>query len=180
MAVHGFTTRRGMIETLLCLGAANVAYAALDSNAWRAYESVEEAWIRDRHSLLIKYSPVAAEAAEIDLELKLAELQRRAIQFQYLLKRNPQQLRGGVWQLSWLPLSEQEKAGLEVSNAAYRRQERKIRQLSHALREHGDYNLFRQAQTRLWKTPDYKEIHRKYSGRMHDLQKLYGRAAAMS
>jgi hypothetical protein len=174
-AAHGFTTRRGMIETLLGLGVASVAYAALDSTAWRAYESVEEAWIRDRHDLLVKHSPAAIDAAEIDLNLKLAELQRRAMQFRYLLKRNPQQLRGGVWQLSWLPLSEREKAELESSDAAYRRQERKIRQLSHALREHGDYNAFRQAQTRLWKTPEYKEIHRRYSGRMQDLQKMYGR-----
>ena len=33
--------------------------------------------------------------------MKLAELQRRAMQFQYLAKNNPHALRGGMWQLSW-------------------------------------------------------------------------------
>jgi hypothetical protein len=163
-----------MIESLLGLGAAGILHAALDSTAWRAYESVEEAWIRDRHELLVKYTPAAAGAAEIDLDLKLAELYRRSMQFKYLLKRNPRQLRGGVWQLSWLPITESQKAELEAADAAYRRHERKIRQLSQALREHPDYDVFRQAQTRLWKTPDYKEIHRRYSGRMQELQKMYG------
>jgi hypothetical protein len=163
-----------MIEALLGLGAAEVLYAALDSTAWRAYESVEESWIRGRHELLVRQSPAAAAAAQIDLELKLAELQRRALQFKHLLKSNPKQLRGGVWQLSWLPFTNREKTQLESSDAAYRRQERKIRQLSKTLREHGDYQAFRHAQTRLWKTPEYKEIHRKYSGRMQDLQRMYG------
>jgi hypothetical protein len=164
-----------MIESLLGLGAAGILHAALDSTAWRAYESVEEAWIRDRHELLVKYSPAAAGAAEIDLDLKLAELHRRSMEFMYLLKRNPKQLRGGVWQLSWLPMTETEKSNLENADQAYRRHERKIRRLSQALRDHADYDAFRQAQTRLWKTPEYREIHRKYSGRMQELQKTYGR-----
>jgi hypothetical protein len=164
-----------MIESLLGLGAAGILHAALDTNAWRAYESVEEAWIRERHELLVKYTPAAAGAAEIDLDLKLAELHRRSMQFKYMLKRNPRQLRGGVWQLSWLPITDAEKAELENADSAYRRHERKIRQLSQALREHADHDAFRQAQTRLWKTPEYKEIHRRYSGRMQELQKMYGR-----
>jgi hypothetical protein len=164
-----------MIESLLGLGAAGILHGALDSTAWRAYESVEEAWIRDRYELLVKYTPAAAGAAEIDLDLKLAELHRRSMQFKYMLKHNPKQLRGGVWQLSWLPITEAEKTDLEMADATYRRHERRIRELSKALREHADYGTFRQAQTRLWKTPDYREIHRKYSGRMHELQKLYAR-----
>ena len=164
------TTRRGMIETLLGLGAAGVLQSALDSTDWRAYEAVEETWIRDRHALLIRQSPEAEAPAQIDLELKLAELQRRAIQFKHLVKRNPRQLRGGVWQLSWLPFTEQEKLDLESAQPAYKRQERKIRELSQSLREHADYDAFRRAQTHLWKTPEYKEIHRKYSGRMQELQ----------
>jgi hypothetical protein len=164
-----------MIESLLGLGAAGILHAALDSTAWRAYESVEEAWIRDRHELLVKYTPAAAGAAEIDLDLKLAERHRRSIQFNYMLRHNPKQLRGGVWQLSWLPMTEAEKTGLESADASYRRHERKIRQLSQALREHPCYDTFRQAQTRLWKTPEYREIHRRYSGRMQELQKMHGR-----
>jgi hypothetical protein len=180
MASNGFTTRRGMIETLIGLGAAGALHAALDSNAWRAYESVEEAWIRDRHALLIKQSPQIEAAAQIDLDLKLAELQRRAIQFRHLVKRNPRQLRGGVWQLSWLPFTEKEKTELESADPAYKRQERKIRGLADSLREHPDYDAFRNAQTRLWKTPEYKEIHRKYSGRMQELHKTYGGASFSS
>ena len=163
-----------MIETLLGLGAAGVLHAALDSSAWRAYESVEDAWIRDRHALLVKHSPNAQMAAEIDLNLKLAELQRRAMQFKHLLRRNPRQLRGGVWQLSWLPLTDREKSELESADSAYRRHEKKIRQLAEDLRQHADYDAFRHAQTRLWKTPEYKELHRQYSGRMQELQKIYG------
>ena len=35
-----------MIESLLGLGAAGILHAALDSTAWRAYDSVEQAWIQ--------------------------------------------------------------------------------------------------------------------------------------
>jgi hypothetical protein len=174
MGDHGFKTRRGMIETLLCMGAAGALHAALDIDAWRAYESVEEAWIRDRYALLVNQSPNAAAAARIDLDLKLAELHRRALQFRYLFKRNPRQLRGGVWQMSWLPLTERDHDELLSADPAYKLQERRIRDLGQALREHPDYDGFRQAQTHLWKTPEYKEIHRRYSGRMQDLQTTYG------
>jgi len=176
MASDRSTTRRGMIEGLLGLGAASVLHAALDSSAWRSYESVEETWIRDRHALLIKQSPQVEEAANLDLDLKIAELQRRAIQFRHLLKRKPRQLRGGVWQLSWLPVSEKEQRELEASDANYKRQERKVRELADSLRKRADYQTFRNAQMQLWKTPEYKAIHRKYSEAMLELHKTYGSA----
>jgi hypothetical protein len=169
MSDQVFTTRRAMIEVLLGLGAASVAHGALDFDAWRSYESVEEAWIRDRHALLIAQAPAAAGAAQLDLDLKLAELRRRAMQFQHLLKRNPGRLRGDVWQLSWVPFSDKDKAQLQTSDAAYGRLEEHIRGLSTALRTHPEYEEFQRAQTRLWKTPEYKEIHRRYSGRMQGL-----------
>jgi hypothetical protein len=174
MARKRFTTRRLIIQTVLGLGATGMLHATLDSGAWRAYESLEESWIRDRSMLLAKQSPNAAAAAKIDAELKLAELHRRALQFKHLTKTDPRQLRGGVWQLSWLPFTDREKTDLEASDPAYRRQEQKIRALSESLRKHPEYESFRKAQTRLWKTPQYKEIHRKYSGRMQELQKIYG------
>jgi hypothetical protein len=164
-----------MLETLLGLGAAGMLHAALDASAWYEYESVEEAWIRDRYALLVKQSPNAEAAAQIDLELKLAELERRAMQFRHLMKRDPRQLRGGVWQLSWLPFTDRERADLESADPAYKRQERKIRELSRRLREHPDYDAFRTAQTHLWKTLEYKEIHRRYSGRIQELQNKQSR-----
>ena len=163
-----------MLQTVLGLGAAGVLHAALDTSAWRAYESLEETWIRERSQLLAKQSPNAAGAARIDEELKMAELHRRALQFKHLTKHKPGQLRGGVLQLSWLPFSDEEKAELESSDADYRRQEKKIRELAESLRKHPEHEAFRHAQTRLWKTPEYRIIHRKYSGRLQELQKAYG------
>jgi hypothetical protein len=92
------TTRRTVMGLLLALGGGPALYgSALDQVAWRAYEAVEESWIRDRHALLVEQCPECAEAADIDLELKLAELQRRALQFQYVSKHNPRLLQGGMW-----------------------------------------------------------------------------------
>ena len=176
MAVAAKSTRRTMIETLLGLGAAGVLYGAVDSNAWRAYEAVEEEWIRDRHLLVVSQAPDAAAAAQVDLDLKLAELHRRALEFKYLLRHNPRQLRGGVWQLSWLPLSDLDREALQMNEAAYRRQDEQIRRLAASLRKHPEYERLRQAQMRLWKTPEYKEIHRKYSGRVQELHRQYGGA----
>ena len=85
------TTRRTAITTLLGLGSGTAVYgsATLNRDAWRAYEAVEEAWIRDRHALLIEQCPRCSAAARIDLDLKLAELRRRAMQFQYLEQHHP-------------------------------------------------------------------------------------------
>ena len=58
------TTRRTAITTLLGLGSGTAVYgSSLNRNAWRAYEAVEEAWIRERHALLIEQCPECAEAA---------------------------------------------------------------------------------------------------------------------
>ena len=169
------STRRTAISTLLGLGAGTtLCSSALDHGAWRAYEAVEEAWIRDRHALLLDLCPDCAEAAAIDLELKLAELHRREMQFQYLARNNPQQLRGGVWQLSWLPLSDLDIANIVASNPAYRRHEEKIRQLAQALRKAVQYNEFQRAQMHLWKTPEYRSVHRRYTGRLQELNGIYG------
>lgn len=163
-----------MLEALMTLGAASVLHGSLDASSWRAYESVEEAWIRDRHLLLIKQNPAVAAVAQIDLELKLAELHRRGIQFRHLLKSSPSQLRGGVWQLSWLPVTEKDSAEMLSADASYRRQDARIRELSEKLRNHPDHQLLRYAQTHSWKTIEYKEIHRRYSGRMQELNKRHG------
>jgi hypothetical protein len=105
------TTRRTAITTLLGLGSGTSVYgSSLNRNAWRAYEAVEEAWIRERHALLI--------------ELKLAELHRRAMQFRYLGKHHPDQLRGGMWQLSWLPMTGADLRNLLETSPAYRHNEK--------------------------------------------------------
>jgi hypothetical protein len=172
------TTRRTAITTLLGLGSGTSVYgSSLNRNAWRAYEAVEEAWIRERHALLIEQCPECAEAAGIDLDLKLAELHRRAMQFQYLGKHHPDQLRGGMWQLSWLPMTGADLRNLLETSPAYRHNEEAIRKLTDDLRKHASYSDFRKAQTRLWKTPDYRFVHRRYTGRLQELNKMYGSAA---
>lgn len=173
------STRREIMTTLLALGAGQSLYSStLNEAAWRAYEAVEEAWIRDRHALLVDQSPECSGAAAIDLEIKLVELQRRGLQFQYLVKHSPQQLRGGMWQLSWIPISDASAAKLLALNPVYRRHEEKIRRLTEDLRKHPEYENFHRAQTRLWKTPEYHNSHRRYSARLQDLNRVYGGSAA--
>jgi hypothetical protein len=175
------TTRRKAMGALLGLGAGTALYSStLDPAAWRAYEAVEEAWIRDRHALLLAQCPDCADAADLDLELKLAELQRRALQFEYLSKHNPRQLRGGMWQLAWIPLKDAELARLATTMPAYRKQDEKVRRLTETLRHHEQYDEFHRAQTRLWKTPEYRSVHRRYSGRLQELNRIYGETAAES
>ena len=170
------------MSVLLGLGCgAAVCGSALGEAAWQAYEAVEEAWIRDRHSLIVEQCPDCAEAAGIDLELKLAELHRRGMQFQYLSKTNPQQLRGGMWQLAWIPMSDADLAKLAATNPAYRKHDEKVRRLTEDLRQHREYDDFQRAQTRLWKTPAYRSVHRRYSGRLQELNQIYsGNAVAGS
>jgi hypothetical protein len=175
------TTRRSAMGALLAMGAGTVLYpAALDQAAWRAFEAVEEGWIRDRYALLLEQCPDCADAASLDMELKLAELQRRALQFQYLSKHNPRQLRGGMWQLAWIPLSDAELARMAATIPAYRKQDETVRRLTEALRQHEQYEDFHRAQTRLWKTPEYHSVHRRYSGRLQELNRVYGGTAAGS
>lgn len=169
-----------LLELVLGLGVANAAYSSLDLVAWQAYEAVEEAWIRDRYQLLIQHAPAALNAARIDLELKLADLNRRALQFRHLISSAPALLRGGVWQLTSLPVSDAENTEMLSKVPEYRKQTERIRQMSVALRSHPQYEIFRRAQVRLWKTPQYREIHRKYTGKMQELQRLYGGGAEAS
>jgi hypothetical protein len=169
------------MSALLGLGSGTaICSSALDQSAWRSFEAVEEAWIRDRHALLLDQCPECTEAAAIDLDLKLAELQRRGLQFQYLARHSPRELRGGMWQLSWLPMSANEISKMMASTPAYRQQEEKIRRLADELRKSPDYVEFRRAQMRLWKTPEYRSVHRRYSGRLQELNRAYGGVASGS
>jgi hypothetical protein len=167
-------TRRTLMSALLGLGAGTNLYGtALDSGAWRAYEAVEEAWIRDRHALILEQCPDCAGPAAIDLELKLTELQRRSIQFQYLSKHNPYELRGGMWQLSWIPISARDTLKMLAASPQYREFEEKIQRLAAMLRKDPHYDHFRSSQIRLWKTPEYRSVHRRYSGRLNELNRIY-------
>lgn len=163
-----------MLEALFALGAANSLYGSLDATAWRAYETVEEGWIRDRYELLTQHAPAALNAARVDLELKLADLTRRGMQFRHLQICNPTLLRGGVWQMTALPVSQSENSEMLSKLPEYRKETDRIRQMTDALRSHPQYEMLRRAQIRLWKTPQYREIHRKYMGRMQELQRVYG------
>lgn len=147
--------------------------AALDTSAWRAYAAIEERWILQRYELLLEFSPECTEAADLDQRLKLAELKRRGYQFQYVLARDPQRLRGGVWQLAWIPFSIEETLKLAAVNPDFRKNEEEIKQLNKELKRHPDYERFRKAQAHLWRSPDYKEIHRFYTGQLQELQQMY-------
>jgi hypothetical protein len=161
------------MSALLGLGAGTVLCGnALGSGAWRAYEAVEEAWIRDRHALVLELCPGCSGAAVIDLEVKLLELQRRGLQFEYLSKHRPEQLRGGMWQLSWLPMTAPDRVKM-LANPQYRKCEERIQRLTEDLRKEAHYEQFRTAQTRLWKTPEYRSVHRRYSGRLQELNRVY-------
>ena len=83
-----------------------------------------------------------------------------------------------MWQLTSLPVSDEENAGMMNTNAEYRASSERIRRLGQALRGHRDYELLRRAQIRLWKTPQYREVHRRYTGRMQELQLQYGSGSA--
>lgn len=168
------TSRRVILEALLGLGATSALYGFLDEAAWRAFEAVEESWIRDRHELLIQQAPAALGAARLDLEIRLADLRLRALQFRHLLSCNPSALRGGVWQMTALPVSQAEDEEMRSTSPEYRRQQDRIRQLNQTLQRHPQAEILRRAQMRLWKTPQYREIHRRYTGKMQELQNHYG------
>ena len=167
------TSRRVVLETLLGLGATSALYGNLDDSAWRAYEAVEEAWIRDRHQLLVQYAPDVIGLAHLDLNIKLADLRRRAMQFRHLMECDPSALRGGAWQLTALSASDAEHTDLAFV-PEYRKLVERMRQSTEKLRKSSQYDPLQRAQVRLWKTPQYREIHRRYMGRMHELAAAYG------
>ncbi len=85
-----------------------------------------------------------------------------------------------MWQLSWLSMSANETSKMLASTPGYRQQDEKIRRLADELRKSPDYEEFRRAQMRLWKTPEYRSVHRRYSGRLQDINRAYGGAASGS
>ena len=171
MADAAKSRRRLILETLIALGAGSTVHAFSDQAAWQAYEAVEEAWLRNRHELLMQQAPAAMSAAAIDLEIRLTYLKKRAMEFQYLQKAEPPTQRIPVWQFGATQLSSARVADLQRSSLPYRKCEERIRQLTDMLRHHPEYEILRRAQIRLWKTPDYREAHRRYMGRLQELQK---------
>lgn len=168
------TTRRKAVGALLCLGSGtSLLCSGLDESAWRAFEVVEETWIRERHALLSQQCPTCPEAAEVDLALKLAELRRRALQFEYVLKHKPRLLRSGIAQLASFALEDAELTRIAAGNSEYRRLDERVRRLAQDLRGCPQYDEFRKAQMRLWKTPEYHSLHRRYSARLKELNRVY-------
>jgi hypothetical protein len=133
------------LVTALLLSAGVCAIDAWADEAWRARQAVEEAWIRDRHEILLQEAPAAMNAAQTYLSIQLEELKRRTVQAN---------AREG-WQ------REHDKC-----------QER-IRQLTSALKRHPQYSVLQRALLRLWKTPQYREAYRRYNGRLQDIRGLY-------
>ncbi len=174
----GRRTRRSVFGALLGLSASSALFA-LDLSAWRAYEAVEEAWIRDRHELLVQEAPGATEAAALDLEVRLADLRRRAVEFRFLATRDQALLHGGIWQMTSLPVTPVVQREL-LTTTEYRKLNESVRTLTDNLRKHPQFAILQRAQMRLWKTPQYREIHRRYTGKMQDLQRMYGGAPAPS
>jgi hypothetical protein len=170
-----FNVSQGIAGKLLvCIGAsALAAYASFDPSAWKAYEAIEEAWIRECHSFVIQQAPAGLGAAQIDLEIKLAELRHRGMAVQHISKCAPKSLSGGVWQLTALTVPDGEDDHL-AAVAEYRKLGERIAHLRASLKAHPQYSLLRRAQTRLWKTPQYRNAHRRYTGRLQELQTLYG------
>lgn len=154
---------------LLC----GTALANLDGAAWRAFEAVEEAWQRERHAMLVQQAPAALNAARLDLEIRLLELRRRALEFKHIQKCDPSMVSSAVWQLASMTPPPAELEHL-ASTGEYRRLDERIRQLQSSLRNHPQYTILKRAQTRLWKTPQYRDAHRRYTGRIQDLQSQYG------
>jgi hypothetical protein len=175
MGVHELVRicRRWILPALTSLTATGVAVAGLDSTAWKAYEAVEEAWLHERHGMLVQQAPAALNAARLDLEIRLAELHRKALQFRHIQKCDPTLVGGAVWRLITLSLSSDESSHLEIT-PEYKKLEEKIQRLDASLTRHAQYSILKRAQSRLWKTPQYRNAHRRYTGRLQDLQAQYG------
>jgi hypothetical protein len=76
-----------------------------------------------------------------------------------------------MWQLSWIPLSDAIWRSSLPRIPAYRKARREGRRLTEDSRHH-EYEEFQRAQTRLWKTPEYRSVHRRYSGRLQELNRI--------
>lgn len=172
----GQTRRKLLFQAVLGLGAGSILYASVDVTAWKAYETVEESWIRERHELLVQEAPTALNVAALDLEVRLTDLRKRALEFRYIIGHDANLLQGGVWQMASLPISPQTQKELQAITD-YRRITDKLKRLTETLRHHPQYEILQRAQMRLWKTPQYRDVHRRYTGRMQELQRVYCDAA---
>jgi len=102
--------------------------------------------------------------------VRLTDLRKRAMEFEHIVSRDASLLNGGVWQMISLPLSAQCRKELNRV-PHYRQIMAQIAQLTDSLRRHPQYAYLQHAQMRLWKTPQYVEAHRRYTGRMQELQR---------
>ena len=71
-------------------------------------------------------------------------------------------------------MTDSDLTDLLADNPEYRQNEEPNPDPDRRLRKHPNLREFRAAQTQLWKTPDYRLIHRRYSGRLKELNKAYG------
>jgi hypothetical protein len=133
------------LATALLLSAGVCAIDAWADEAWRARQAVEEAWIRDRHEILLQEAPAAMNAAQIYLSIQLEELKGRTLQANA-------------------------SEGWQRENERCRE---RVRQLTHSLQRHPQYSQLQRALLRLWKTPQYREAYRRYNGRLQDIRCLY-------
>lgn len=166
--------RRGAGWTVLL---AVTLSASADNQFWKAWEAAEEAWIRDRHELLIREAPAALNAAALDLEVRLVDLRRRSYEFRRVAGRDRAFPRSGMGALSEFSISPVERAEMMDTLPGYRKEDERLRQLDSALRRHPQYSMLLRAQLHVMKTPQYREIHRRHAGRMQDLYRLYGSVA---
>ncbi|MGH9630918.1 MAG: hypothetical protein ACRD7E_21615, partial [Bryobacteraceae bacterium] len=138
---------------------------------WDIYQAVEEEWLRQRCKLVIRQAPAVAEAALLDLELAVGQLQLRAMEFRYALGMRRPRLRIGMWEMIGVQITDSERWRLRSVSGMFRQLERNVEDALAALVRSPDYVELRRRQAHTWKTPEGQSLYRSYWSSLERLRK---------
>jgi hypothetical protein len=142
--------------------------------AWAAYSQAQGQYQQEMADFLSSRHAELKEVIVLSLDMQLALIERRSLEFRYLLATHPERIvrNQGISQFANFAWTDKDAHALRNSNPAYSAAPKRVETLRQRSQEHPQWPALRAANQSLAKDPEYQAIYQRFDQRVKEAEKL--------
>lgn len=146
--------------------------------ARNVYTGAQRHWQQELAQFLTRHQPDLQDLIALNRDLQLAMIERRSLEFQYLLKVHPERIvtDQGIARFANFDWSDQDAEELRRVNPAFAQIEERIKDLRQRNDSHPNWPALREAYQSLAKDPEYQVIYKRFQEQVAQAEKILAEA----
>ena len=146
--------------------------------AWNVYTEAQRYWQQELAEFLTRHQPDLKDLIALNRDLQLAMIEKRSLEFQYLLKAHPERIvtDHDMSRFANFDWDDHDAEALREVNPEFAHVEERIKDLREHNDGHPQWPALRAAHQSLAKDPGYQVVHRRFQEQITQAEKILAEA----